>query len=330
MQLKWKALHRPRLRFVTALLLFVNSALPAGGCDEENTGTVELTYTLLDRSSGDPIACEDAAVATIELLLYTTVGQDPQILSLPCNATAEAPGKAAFTVRKGTYLEMQIKMLRSDGGPSCRANRTQAKWTFSKGEAGARVPAGGVAVLQEITAEFDPANLPQCGNGQREACEECDDGNTESGDGCSAACLVESAGECGNGEVEPGEECDDGNTESGDGCTADCRLEQADLTVTWRPWDGSAEITCADLPAETITVSVIPTGEATPVASQSDLTCTDLSAVFEDLAFGVYDIEILGRDAENTLSAFGETLQHTHTALEGSTATVDITPYAAP
>lgn len=29
---------------------------------------------------------------------------------------------------------------------------------------------------------------------------------------------------CGNGEVEPGEECDDGNTDDNDGCTADCRV----------------------------------------------------------------------------------------------------------
>ncbi|HEX2876629.1 MAG TPA: hypothetical protein VHP33_35505, partial [Polyangiaceae bacterium] len=28
---------------------------------------------------------------------------------------------------------------------------------------------------------------------------------------------------CGNNATEPGEECDDGNTKSGDGCTADCK-----------------------------------------------------------------------------------------------------------
>jgi cysteine-rich repeat protein len=34
-------------------------------------------------------------------------------------------------------------------------------------------------------------------------------------------CVPES---CGNGAVEPGEDCDDGNTTSGDGCQATCRL----------------------------------------------------------------------------------------------------------
>src|SRR5262252_4052633 len=30
---------------------------------------------------------------------------------------------------------------------------------------------------------------------------------------------------CGNGIVDPGEQCDDGNTVSGDGCRQDCSLE---------------------------------------------------------------------------------------------------------
>ncbi|MBX3156273.1 MAG: tandem-95 repeat protein [Deltaproteobacteria bacterium] len=53
--------------------------------------------------------------------------------------------------------------------------------------------------------------------------EECDDGNTASGDGCSATCQVEVG--CGNGIIEPGEECDDDNVVGGDGCSATCQLE---------------------------------------------------------------------------------------------------------
>ena len=30
---------------------------------------------------------------------------------------------------------------------------------------------------------------------------------------------------CGNGVIEPGETCDDGNTTSGDGCSATCQIE---------------------------------------------------------------------------------------------------------
>lgn len=65
----------------------------------------------------------------------------------------------------------------------------------------------------------------QCGDGivQAEAGEQCDDGNSVGGDGCSADCK--STEICGNGRLDlsQGEVCDDGNTVDGDGCSADCR-----------------------------------------------------------------------------------------------------------
>jgi cysteine-rich repeat protein len=36
------------------------------------------------------------------------------------------------------------------------------------------------------------------------------------------------SGACGNGVLNPGESCDDGNTESGDGCTASCQAERVE------------------------------------------------------------------------------------------------------
>jgi|GEM_PF-6253016 len=65
-----------------------------------------------------------------------------------------------------------------------------------------------------------------CGNGQVESGEQCDDGNTTDGDGCSANCTFETAeGVCGDGVIDAGEECDDGNATSGDGCSATCTTE---------------------------------------------------------------------------------------------------------
>ena len=65
---------------------------------------------------------------------------------------------------------------------------------------------------------------PVCGDGTPDPGEQCDDGNTTSGDGCASDCTDEPAA-CGDGTVDPGEGCDDGNTTSGDGCSALCAEE---------------------------------------------------------------------------------------------------------
>jgi len=81
------------------------------------------------------------------------------------------------------------------------------------------------------TAESDPAAEitvlvgceASCGNDRREGDEQCDDGNTESGDGCSDVCEIESI--CGDGLVTGTEQCDDGNRDNLDGCDENCLTE---------------------------------------------------------------------------------------------------------
>ena len=73
----------------------------------------------------------------------------------------------------------------------------------------------------------------KCGNTVYDSPEECDDGNINPGDGCSATCTVEpgytcigfpstcsSVQVCPNGVVESGEACDDNNGVDDDGCTS--------------------------------------------------------------------------------------------------------------
>ncbi|MBQ9243310.1 MAG: DUF4215 domain-containing protein [Proteobacteria bacterium] len=67
--------------------------------------------------------------------------------------------------------------------------------------------------------------------------EQCDDGNTKNGDGCSSKGVIEAgyvcptpgepcvAAACGDGIRAYGEECDDGNSKDGDGCSSRCRIE---------------------------------------------------------------------------------------------------------
>jgi cysteine-rich repeat protein len=76
----------------------------------------------------------------------------------------------------------------------------------------------------------------RCGDGVLEGGEACDDGNGASGDGCSAACAIETgwscsgapsacAPICGDGAIHGTEECDDGNAAAGDGCSEICSVE---------------------------------------------------------------------------------------------------------
>lgn len=87
-----------------------------------------------------------------------------------------------------------------------------------------------------------PGPSPGCGDGRLGAGEQCDDGNSTGGDGCSAVCAVEplssctgepsacTTRDCGNGVVEGDEACDAGDRNGlyrgdGTGCTAFCSLE---------------------------------------------------------------------------------------------------------
>jgi len=85
-----------------------------------------------------------------------------------------------------------------------------------------------------------PPPDPACGDGRiNVAGETCDDGNGESGDGCTANCELEdnvvcptpgepcvSTVECGDNKITGEETCDDGDNSSGDGCSESCSIEE--------------------------------------------------------------------------------------------------------
>jgi cysteine-rich repeat protein len=64
---------------------------------------------------------------------------------------------------------------------------------------------------------------PACGDGTKDFGEQCDDGDLQSGDGCSSMCELEPF--CGDGAKDPDEQCDDNNNAGGDGCSAICQIE---------------------------------------------------------------------------------------------------------
>lgn len=76
--------------------------------------------------------------------------------------------------------------------------------------------------LTLVTPAFATANY--CGDGTTVLPEQCDDGNTVSGDGCSGVnCQIETG--CGDGVSVSPDECDDHNTVDGDGCSSTCTVE---------------------------------------------------------------------------------------------------------
>ncbi|MBI5494834.1 MAG: DUF4215 domain-containing protein [Deltaproteobacteria bacterium] len=68
------------------------------------------------------------------------------------------------------------------------------------------------------------ACTPRCGDNLVLGGEACDDGNARALDGCAPDCTLEA--QCGNGQKEPGEPCDDAGGSLR--CEADCRLTAGD------------------------------------------------------------------------------------------------------
>lgn len=129
-------------------------------------------------------------------------------------------------------LTLQCRFDKSPLGPRATSTRD----TFGDAADHEADPVDPPAQEDDGGPESSP---PACGNGARTPDEACDDGNTESGDGCSADCSriergysCENAGaacarvvRCGDGIIAAGEACDDGNNEGGDGCSELCGAE---------------------------------------------------------------------------------------------------------
>jgi fibro-slime domain-containing protein len=95
---------------------------------------------------------------------------------------------------------------------------------------------GGLPAIVSSSAAGAANGGSECGNGALDGTEQCDDANTESGDGCSLICQIENnydcpepgqpcknLAQCGNGILTSDETCDDRNTLGGDGCSQDCQ-----------------------------------------------------------------------------------------------------------
>ncbi len=119
-----------------------------------------------------------------------------------------------------------------------------------------------------------------CGDGQIQAeHEQCDDGNSVDGDGCSSSCSFESGFTCitkngksecssilcGNGVIDTdnGETCDDGNRLGGDGCSMICLVEKGSRCTADDSGKSVCEKTCGDGTIDTDTGETCDDGNVT-------------------------------------------------------------------
>jgi cysteine-rich repeat protein len=75
--------------------------------------------------------------------------------------------------------------------------------------------------IRAVYMDFEIVPVAECGDSIIQSPEQCDDGNTIDGDGCSAICEVEPI--CGDGLInQENEQCDDGNNIDDDECSNEC------------------------------------------------------------------------------------------------------------
>lgn len=155
-----------------------------------------------------------ASLAFLSLLGTIHCGQNPELGRVDGQAGVSAMGGGAGAAMGGSGASTDIDVHNGDAGATPCADYACA----------------GAANVPD----------PTCGDGLvNQVSERCDDGNTESGDGCTADCTqlevnfaCPTAGEpcvstvqCGDSRITGDEQCDDGNLLTGDGCTASCQLE---------------------------------------------------------------------------------------------------------
>lgn len=137
------------------------------------------------------------SASLVVLLLSTSVwsGNDR---SRP-TTTIRQPPAGRSVIKKKTTVGPEAIQKRSEPKPDMTKPPSGTIWGKIKERA---------SILRAVVKEKVYSYIPQtCGNSAVEGREECDDGNTVNGDGCSCSCYNEPVGvdHCGNGICEPGE-----------------------------------------------------------------------------------------------------------------------------
>ncbi|HZP42471.1 MAG TPA: DUF4215 domain-containing protein [Candidatus Binatia bacterium] len=196
-------------------------------------------------ASNDPRlpACQPAPVARVTLFHPNPVHPEDAVESDDATALVAALktlGTNLFS--SGDALQLGVPNATRD---ACTEEVVQ-RVPHAPGVAGVRKLSAGARDTKRhrlrqnlVTLRCEP-NPAVCGNGVVEIGEQCDDGNTQGCDGCSATCRTEG---CGDGVVNCGEQCDDGaaNGTPGDPCSTTCTELPPALRI---PGGGAASTDC--------------------------------------------------------------------------------------
>ncbi len=123
------------------------------------------------------------------------------------------------------------------------------------------------------------------------------------------SCIIASSnsGSCGDGVVDDFEQCDDGNTVNGDGCSSTCQFELATITTSWT-FKNVATNTVTGCPSGFANAAVTSQeidASGKPIGSSviDTFDCTALTGVTEGLPFGTYQSTIAITDTTGTTYA---------------------------
>jgi cysteine-rich repeat protein len=202
-------------------------------------------WTCADGSSG----CIDLAGTPSRGVIYRDIPTSPGAahtvffrMAANCSAPCTKQGYVSVANGDGAVYASALYVATVPINNTLRTDYEFARFSFTARSSSSRLIFSGTE-LSLAGMFIDDVSIPAsvcasmlCGNGQLNAGEACDDGNTRDSDGCSSACQVESSylcptpgarcrSTCGDAVVVGTEPCDDGNTEAGDGCSATCAVE---------------------------------------------------------------------------------------------------------
>jgi cysteine-rich repeat protein len=161
------------------------------------TGGYDTVIELFDGTNGAPLRAVDQNVTTVDLNTAGGCGDHVVTWNEECDDGNNVSGDGCSSTCKHESGWTCDPSYRGAGDglcdcgcglpdPDC-ADNTPAACTFCD-DTGSCAAASGCG---SIDALDNSRCSPQCGNGVREPGEQCDDGNTTSSDGCSAACVWE-------------------------------------------------------------------------------------------------------------------------------------------